>query len=170
MAGSRPFRTLIVGLLGCVLALVPAPPASAGPDPAGPGPVALDQEMRSYLAWHPGGTPINADEISYDGGAFVVTLRRPVGTYGADCPSGWFCFYDWPYYGYPRGRLSSCGKQNLANWGWQYRAASAHYNLASGSVTFQYHDSSLFSVSVKARVVGDAGPYRDWANYVYRRC
>lgn len=93
-------------------------------------------------------------------GALVVTLDAPVGSYAAaDCPYGWFCFYDLPNFGYPRGKLSSCGWQNLANWSWQFRVESAHYNLDSGYVAFHYQQSQeLFRVSTVNRVRSDATP------------
>ncbi|WP_431977728.1 hypothetical protein [Micromonospora haikouensis] len=166
MVNSRLFRALLVGVLGwLLLGASSPPPAWASSDRPG-----LGQEMRDYLARHPGGRAINDNEISYDGGAFVVTLRAPVQAYGADCPKGWFCFYEWPNYGYPRGQLSSCGWQYLANWGWQLRAESAHYNMTTGYVTFSYYDSPLFTVSTTSRARSDASPYRNLANYVYHRC
>ncbi|MGK5521455.1 hypothetical protein ACSNN9_19170 [Micromonospora sp. URMC 107] len=168
MVSAIRFRAALAAVLVCALVLVTAPAsASAGARDR----AAAREEMRRYLSTHPGGTPINDNEISYGGGTFVVTLRAPVGTYGmADCPQGWFCFYDRPSFGYPRGRLSDCGRQSLFTWQWQYRVESAHYNIASGSVSFYYHGTRLFDVGAANRVRSDAAPYRNWANYVERRC
>ncbi|MGN9808195.1 hypothetical protein ACTMSW_02390 [Micromonospora sp. BQ11] len=159
------FVVLLVGLV--LVGTGPAPAWAAMGDRA-----AARQELARFLAAHPGGTVLNDNEVSYHGGALVVTLRAPVGTYGfADCPWGWFCFYEWPNYGYPRGKLSSCGWQNLATWQWQFRVESAHYNLGSGYVAFRYgYDTELFRVSASNRVRSDAAPWRNWANYVYRYC
>ncbi|KXK59350.1 hypothetical protein AWW66_24720 [Micromonospora rosaria] len=88
----------------------------------------------------------------------------------ADCPAGWFCFYEWPNYGYPRGRLSDCGRQNLADWQWHFRTESAHHNMGSGKVRFLYHGERLFEIGPGNRVRSDAVPYRNWANYVERVC
>ncbi|WP_341719265.1 hypothetical protein QQG74_05835 [Micromonospora sp. FIMYZ51] len=150
-----------------VLVLVPTVPATAQAAPSGRA-----AELARYLAAHPGGTVLNDNEISYLGGALVVTLDAPVGSYAAaDCPYGWFCFYDLPNFGYPRGKLSSCGWQNLANWSWQFRVESAHYNLDSGYVAFHYQQSQeLFRVSTVNRVRSDATPHRNWATHVYRYC
>lgn len=164
MTITFPFRTLTSSIVALFLLGVMLPaPALAGP------PTSL--KVRQYLAAHPGGTVLNHNEISYQGGEVVVTLDAPVGTYGmADCPSGWFCFYEWPNYGYPRGKLSSCGWQNLSTWSWQFRVESAHYNLGSGHVGFYYHDQELFRVNPSKRVLADAGQWRNWANRVYRSC
>jgi hypothetical protein len=147
----------------CTLALLPpaAPATAASTAPA----------VQAYLAAHPGGVPLNSNEISYDGGRFVVTLTRPVNTLaGADCPSGWFCFYERPSFGYPRGRLSDCGSQDLSNWNWQYRTESAHYMLSSGRTVFFYNSTALFEVGSANRTRSDAAPYRNWANRVHRYC
>ncbi|MGW4498587.1 peptidase inhibitor family I36 protein [Micromonospora sp. NPDC004336] len=168
MVSSLRLRAALAAALTCVLVVMAAPASAwaAGPDRAG-----ARDELRRYLSAHPGGTPINDNEISYGDGALVVTLRAPVGTYGvADCPLGSFCFYEWPNFGYPRGRLSDCGRQALADWQWQYRVESAHYNIGSGYVSFYYHSTRLFDVGAANRVRSDASPYRNWANYVERRC
>jgi hypothetical protein len=144
-----------------LVVLVPPAPATGAPN----GGVA------AFLAAHPGGVPINDNEISYGGGAFVVTLAQPPGTLAApDCPSGWFCFYDRVNYGYPRGRLSSCGTQDLGTWGWQYRTDSAHYNMSSGTATFFYSSTRIFAIGVNARTAPDVTPYRNWADRVTRSC
>ncbi|SCF44489.1 hypothetical protein GA0070216_11754 [Micromonospora matsumotoense] len=168
MALYRPVRAVANVVFGVLLlvSLVPGPVLAAPVDRA-----ALNPQMAAYLAVHPGGTVLNDNEVSYSGGTLVVTLRAPVGTHAvADCPLGWYCFYDRPDFGYPRGKLSSCGRQNLATWDWQFRIESAHYNMGSGSVTFYYDSSPLFSVGAGNRVRTDASPYRNWANYVSRTC
>ncbi|MFJ6149333.1 peptidase inhibitor family I36 protein [Micromonospora profundi] len=162
------FRAALSATLGGLLVAfsAPAPARAAAVDQIG-----LRQEMANYLADYPGGRAINNNEISYQGGAFVVTLRAPIGVLAtADCPSGWYCFYELPNFGYPRGRLSSCGRQNLATWQWQYRIESAHYNLGSGSVSFYYNSTKLFTIGTGNRVRSDADPYREWPNYVDRYC
>jgi hypothetical protein len=131
-------------------------------------PVAAD--TAAYLSAHPGGRLTGAD-ISYSGGAFVVTVRQPPKQNAlVDCPSGWFCFYDRPDYGYPRGRLSDCSWQSLATWGWQDRVESAYYNLSRGSVQFLDGGTGLFQIGVAARAIGDAGSGRNRATDVYRYC
>ncbi|MFI9639406.1 hypothetical protein ACIG87_04945 [Micromonospora sp. NPDC051925] len=168
MALSRNFRSALAALFGAVLAtaVVPGPALAASAERA-----THHREMAAYLAAHPGGTVINDNEVSYGDGAFVVTLRAPVRANAvADCPLGWYCFYDRPQFGYPRGKLSSCGRQNLATWDWQFRIESAHYNMGSGSVTFYYYDTRLFSIGAGDRTRTDASPNRNWANYVSRTC
>lgn len=153
-------------------ALVPGAPAAAEPP-------ALSPPARAYLAAHPGGVPINDNQISYGDGRFIVTVAAPAGTLAApDCPSGWFCFYDRTNFGYPRGQLSDCGWQDLAWWGWHDMVESVHYNISSGSVTFVDHapgttharDRPIFSVSSTRRVLADVAPYRNQADHVYRYC
>ncbi len=126
-----------------------------------------------YLAAHPGGTQINAREISYNDGALIVTVSRDVGTLAApDCPSGFFCFYDGVNYTYPRGKLSGCGWQDLGTWGWRNRVASVDYDMREGTVGFLNEagssDTLLFSVGTSRRSIPDVYPNRDKADYVSR--
>ncbi|AVT37570.1 hypothetical protein C6W10_15065 [Plantactinospora sp. BB1] len=164
----RRCSAILLSLVGVAVVAFPATPAASSV----PRPDDVPKVISDHLATHPGGVVLNDNEISYDGGRFVVTLTRPGHTRAAvaDCPQGWFCFYDRTSYGYPRGRLSDCGRQDLATWGWQYRVESAHYNLTSGSVAFLYSGSRLFSVGAAARALGDVAPYRNWATHVYRYC
>lgn len=174
--GSRHrVASIITALLAILAVTTPTPhPAAADPrtDP-------VQQQVDAYLAEHPGGEQINATEISYGGGVFIVTVVREVGTLASpDCPSGWFCFYDDLNYGYPRGKLSSCGWQDLAWWAWHDRTESVHYNLSTGSVWFINHgegtshsnDVSLFDANTVVRARADVSPYRNVADHVYRYC
>jgi hypothetical protein len=137
-------------------------------------PASTDQQqdaVTAYLEAHPGGTRTGPDEISYDNGTFIVTVKAPKNALGGpDCPSGWFCFYDRTYYGYPRGRLSDCGWQDLAEWGWEFRTESVHYNMSSGSVRFYYYATELFRAGTGRRTLPDVSPDRNWANLVRRVC
>ncbi|WP_320065010.1 hypothetical protein [Micromonospora sp. RTGN7] len=104
MVSAISFRTVAVAA-GLLMAFSAPGPATAA--------AAADRftSARTYLAAHPGGTILSDNEISYRGGEFVVTLRAPIETAGtADCPSGWYCFYDSPNFGYPRGRLYPPGR------------------------------------------------------------
>lgn len=158
-------------LLGALALVAPVAPATAAPT------TDVQSQIDAQLARYPGGTQINATEISYAGGAFVMTFAPATGVLATpDCPSGWFCFYDGLNYGYPRGKLSSCGWQDLALYGWQNRTESAHYNLLIGSTTFIAHQSAnhsldvaLFSISATARFLPDV-KNRNNADHVYRFC
>jgi hypothetical protein len=137
----------------------------------------IQRQVVAYLASHPGGRQINTTDIEYGNGAFIVSVVRAapaVAAATADCPSGWFCFYDNINFGYPRGKLSDCGFQDLGTWGWRNRTESVDYNMSSGSVTFINEtgatDTSLFSVSTSRRTIADVTPYRNMADYVYRFC
>jgi hypothetical protein len=168
----RRLFTVVVTLLF----LVTTGPAVAS---ASAPPVASTDRVTAYLAAHPGGVRINANEISYGGGRFIVTVVGPAQTLASsDCPAGWFCFYEHTSYGYPRGKLSSCGWQDLAWWGWQDRVESAYYNLLNGATVFIHHtpgtsnssDYRLFQIDVVNRGIPDVYPYRNMADYVYRYC
>lgn len=167
--------------------LGPSPGPSAGPSSglaAGAGvaddPAAgstIEELIEAYLAEHPGGVRINETELAYDGGTFIVGVARPDGPAvlaAADCPSGWYCFYDGTNYTYPRGRLSDCGWQDLGTWGWRNRTESAHYNLSYGNTTFLDEtgatDTKLFVISTANRTIADVSPHRNRADYVYRAC
>ncbi|MEV0570771.1 peptidase inhibitor family I36 protein [Dactylosporangium sp. NPDC050588] len=160
----------IVALVGAALVATPVRAVAAPGD--GPSQHLVD----AYLAENPGGVQTGPSDISYSGGRFVVTVTRPAASLaGADCPSGWFCFYDKINFGYPRGRLSDCSWQDLGTWGWRNRTESVAYNLGSGYVTFLDTDGTyiaLFSVgaynSGKARSIADVGAGRNRADEVYR--
>ena len=153
--------------------------AFAMPSAAEPPTTPVQAQINAQLAAYPGGTQINATEISYANGKFIITFV-PAGTSinAADCPSGWFCFYDQVNFGYPRGKLSDCGWQDLAWWGWQDRTESVHYNMSTGSVSFINHgsaadhsfDVTIFGVSTSVPTDNDVSPYRNQADHVYRFC
>ena len=161
----------VVAAIAALNLLLAAPQTPAGADPGG---MSADE----YLAKYPGGKKISPTEVSYSNGAFIVTTRRSAGTLvGPDCPSGWFCFYDGVNYGYPRGKLSSCGWQDLASWGWNDRTESVHYMLNTGRVWFINHvgtghsnDFNVFDVGVSFRTRSDVSPYRNIADHVNRIC
>ncbi len=147
---------------------------------AAPSYGASDQVQRSvdaYMASHPGGHQISATDVSYGNGKFIVTvvkLKSQITPAALDCPSGWYCFYDYVNFGYPRGKLSDCGWQDLGTWGWRNRTDSVQYNLSVGSVVFINEtgstDTALFSVSTSKRTIANVDPYRNQADYVYRYC
>jgi hypothetical protein len=155
--------------IGLAATLISAPAAAA----AAPG--RDTAAVVTYLRAHPGGVRISDRDIAYGGGAFIVTVTRDPDVQAldtADCPSGWFCFYDGANFTYPRGRLSSCGWQDLGTWGWRNRAESAHYNLSTGTVGFLNEagtaDTLLFTVSASKRTVADVGTAGNKADYVSR--
>jgi hypothetical protein len=160
--------TLIpVAILALVLSI-------GGTATAAPSDADTNQRLvAEFLAAHPGGQQLRDNEIAY--GAVIVEVAAPVGAYAApDCPTGWFCFYDGLNYNYPRGRLSSCGWQDLGWWSWRDRTESVHYNMSTGSVVFIAEtgatDTSLFTLSTTKRTVPDVAPNRNRADYVYRYC
>lgn len=131
--------------------------------------------VAAYLRTNPGGVPIGGRDIAYSDGTFIVTVSRGPATKAlaaADCPSGWYCFYDGPAYTYPRGRLSSCGWQDLGAWGWRNRIESAHYNMSSGTVAYLNENGSadtvLFTTSASNRYLANAGTSSNKADYVSR--
>jgi Peptidase inhibitor family I36 len=160
--------TLIAVVLALIAALTPTPLADSD----------LQQQVDDYLAAHPGGIQINATDIVYDSGTFVVTVARPHNSIdGPDCPTGWFCFYSDPDYRGQRGKLQDCGWQDLARWGWQDKIESAHYNLPDGTVWFIDHtssnhtdDKSLFDIGASRRARSNVTPYQNRADHVYRIC
>jgi hypothetical protein len=143
----------------------------------------LKQQIALQLRYTPGGAQTAPNEVSYDGGKFVVTYAMP-GAAGAlgnpdDCPFDWFCFYDNYEFGYPRGKLSSCGWQDLSKYKWNDRTASVH-NAVDDMVDFYNHqdyghpeyahalDEYLFTALEYGRI-----PYVDYpdqADHVIRRC
>lgn len=118
----------------------------------------------------PGITPLDNPPLAHPRLADTASITTQA---VADCPAGWFCFYDKPNYGGHRGKLSACGYQDLAAFGWKNRIESVYYDLRNGKVTF-YNDAAvdlaLFTVSVAAPGDTDVNPHRDKADYVYRTC
>lgn len=171
-----PIITLIAVLLATILIAALAPAAAAQPST----PERVQQQINDHLARHPGGKQINTHEIAYDGGTFIIGFAaKGYTTQGADCTSGWFCFYDHPNYVWPRGRLSDCGWQDLTRWGWHNRVESAYYNMNIGSVIFIDHgpysdhsaDIGLFTTSTSKRAVPELTTHhRNKADHVYRYC
>lgn len=175
----RRWSTLVTVLTALVTVIAVTPPVTAGPaDGAATTPTAVQREIDQHLAAYPGGRQVSATEISYADGTFVLTFQRAIGVLaGPDCTAGWFCFYDGLNYGYPRGQLSSCGWQDLYNWGWHDRTESVHFNISYGSVSYFNHttanhsgDPYLFSVSASVRTDNDVSPYRNRADHVARYC
>jgi hypothetical protein len=172
----RSVHAAVAAIAALVLLIAPTGPAAA--EPAGPADATGATSADAYLAKYPGGVKISPTEVSYANGTFIVTTRRAAGTLaGPDCPSGWFCFYDGVNYGYPRGKLSSCGWQDLATFGWSDRTESAHYNLNTGNVWFINHtggghagDVNLFNVGVGLKTRSDVAPNRNIADHVNRTC
>lgn len=145
------------------------------PRPAAAAAAQTQEKVDAYLAAYPGGRQINATEVEYGDGVFIVdVVPAPNAAEGSpDCPSGWFCFYDYANFGYPRGKLSDCGLQDLNDWGWKDRIDSVDYAMSTGSVTFADGGStpvSLFSVSTTNRTMSTVDPHRNQADYAYRYC
>jgi Peptidase inhibitor family I36 len=140
----------------------------------------LQQQIDLQLKLAPGGKQTSVNEVSYDGGRFVVTYALPNAITGyPDCPSGWFCFYDGYNWGYPRGRLSSCGWQDLAWWGWNDRTNSIDNSTGSWIQYIQHwdygnpanghrYDYTLFWNDPWAAY--SSVPYPNMADHVSRYC
>lgn len=177
-------RSLLTAITAAVLcvSLVPATAAAAEPELTLPqarqllskqatSAAELQRQVKLQLRLYPGGVQTAANEVSYDGGGFVITFAQPadarsgvavLGT--ADCPEDSFCFYDYTDFGYPRGRLSSCGAQDLSQYGWNDRADSQHNNTWDG-VSFFNHIGAFhgyFSISSSDVEVEYASSLTGW--------
>lgn len=179
VAGLVPGLALIV--IAIFVGVLAAGPVNTDPTAAPTSrALALQAQITRYLADNPGGKQINGSEVSYEDGKFIVTfgVQAPSSGLVPDCPAGSFCFYDQPDYQGSRGRLSGCGWQDLAMWGWNDRIESAYYNMSSGSVDFINHvgpadhvgDLPLFSLSPTRRGLQTVHPYPNTADHVYRHC
>ena len=93
-----------------------------------------------------------------------------VATVLSACPRSYFCFWDGPGFTGHMGKLRGCGMQYLSTWGWQYRVASAFYNIDSGSVDFRWGSTTLFRISAGNRSSPDAGGYAGAATNVVHYC
>jgi hypothetical protein len=147
------------------------------PGVASAEPGRTQREISVYLAAHPDGKQISPNEVSFNGGSFVIVFNRPPGE-GSGCPSGWFCFYDRLNFGGQLGKLSSCGWQDLGYYGWADRIQSVYNAQSYGTVTFLEHygsyghtsDAPLFSVNSSYRAMANVWPYGGRADHVNRHC
>jgi hypothetical protein len=173
--GMPMLRTVVLTAL-VVIVLVPTP-AFAAPSPSAP---TVQSKVDAEMAAHPGGKQTGPNQITYAGGLIVTVVPPSPNTTQPkpDCPAGWFCFYDFVSFGYPRGQLSSCGWQDLATWKWQDRTESVHNNLPGGSVVYINHaagtsahgsDVRLFEVGAR-QSIADLGGNKNIADHVYRYC
>lgn len=145
--------TCIPGLLAAALPVVPASASAATPTNQGRLVPTTAVESRNVL----GATRTPP--------ADTTTLAA------VTCPSGWFCFHEEADFGNPRGKLSSCGWQNLATYDWTNRIDAAYYNLSAGSASFyESNGTYLFQVSAGNRSLSDVGSKKDKADKVYRAC
>jgi hypothetical protein len=165
-------RRALIALAATALSLFTIPGTAWG------SPATADQATSpaaAYLTTHPGGQLLNRNEVSYRAGAGTGTLIVTLATPGAitavpNCPAGWFCFWDEPSFGGNRGKLSSCYWQSLATYHWDYRIASAYYNLNNGAVQFRNGNTPLFQIGVTDRSIPSAGTNNYLATSVYRYC
>ncbi|MEV0560974.1 hypothetical protein [Dactylosporangium sp. NPDC050588] len=128
----------------------------------------VQRKVDLYLAANPGGRQTGPGQVSYNGGAVVITVA---GGRAVDCPLGSVCFYDRPDFGFPRGEVHDCGWQDLSTFGWQDRIESAVFNRSHGLAQFFDSGTPLFSVGVGHRSLPDAGTEaRNRATQVYVHC
>ncbi|WP_412539986.1 peptidase inhibitor family I36 protein [Longispora sp. K20-0274] len=117
-------------------------------------PAVMQQQINLQLSLYPGGKQISTNEVSYDGGNFVITFAKPasqmsmLSTGGMGyCPSPWFCFWDDEYYGGAMGKLSSYGAQDLGRYGWSDRIESV-WNRTDTTVRFYNHTTDYHPENV----------------------
>ncbi|WP_156045675.1 peptidase inhibitor family I36 protein [Herbidospora cretacea] len=191
------FHRILRGLAAAIVlgGLLFAAPANAAP----PAPVATsststsstgipsllsrqarsDAELREQIALQmeiaPGGKQTSLNEVSYDNGKFVVTYalpgQRALGV--ADCPANWFCFYQDSNFGYPRGKLSDCYTQELAQYGWANRISSVD-NSTFNSVEYWERLNPTTTLylftNYNPGALASLGDYNDRADVVHRNC
>lgn len=154
-------RVLAIGSALGLLAMVPQTAAAAGTDvrsvPTVQAETAdtallhrqadsaaeLQDQIDLHLQQAPGGRQTAPNEITYGDDTFVVTYAMPNQRLLAspDCENGWFCFYDGGAYGYPRGKLSDCGFQDLGDFGWSDRTSSVDNGTSSNVRYYNHRDS-----------------------------
>lgn len=147
----------------------------------------LQQQIDSHLTRFPGGVQINENEISYADGTFIMTFAKPgmlsdsQAAPDNDCTFNWYCFYDGTNYTYPRGRLSSCGWQDLFDFGWHDRTESVAQDRGPSIYWVQYlnhtsgghgNDQNLFFTDGTSfsYQIADVAPYRNMADHAVKRC
>ncbi|MFJ5265300.1 peptidase inhibitor family I36 protein [Streptomyces sp. NPDC088387] len=137
--------------------------------------LSVQAQVDRQLRIAPGGEQTGRNEVSYNDGSFVVTFAppgaEPLGL--SDCPSGWFCFWDGGSYTGSMGQLSSCGWQDLDDFGWSDRVSSV-YNRTSDDVRYyNHHDSGdelLFTNQAGKNGNLTTGTSNNKADHVNRLC
>jgi hypothetical protein len=137
----------------------------------------LQAQIDLQLRIAPGGEQTDLNEVSYRGAKFIVSYPMPGESISGwpDCPLYWFCFYDHPTWGKPRGQLSDCGWQDLNTFGWSDRVESYDHSLVGSNVTYTNHTSGghgrdvpLWSAA--AGTVSDTVPHPNKADHVEFFC
>jgi hypothetical protein len=188
-ATMRNLAIRLLALLGLVVAMTMSPvgvataahhaPPASPDDPLLHRQARTDEELKRQIELQlklaPGGKQTAVNEVSYADGKFVVTFALPSssGSFttaaAADCPVGWFCFYDGANFGYPRGKLSDCGWQDLANWGWQDRTSSVHNNRGPRVDYINFFDVFLFA-NTNGQAIASLGSNNNKADHVRLYC
>lgn len=172
LSSSRRTATIITAIAMVVIAPTTAYATDAHQS------AGVQKQITAHLAAFPGGTQINSREISYAGGTFIMTFGTSGSRVAAtpSCTIGWFCFYELKNYGGLKGKLSSCGWQDLGWYGWRNRVDSAFYNDndRNGFVSF-YNivgsgDEHLFTISTASPRRASVDPNGNKADLVYRYC
>ena len=121
----RTVRALAV--TGMALGTLVTGTALAGSASAAPGASVQNQvndQIRRY-----GGAQTGPAEVSYDGGAVKVVFQGNVaGT--PNCPSNWYCFYQYKNWEGRRLQFQDCGaSQSLEDYGFKGKTTSWHNNM-----------------------------------------
>ncbi|WP_433227373.1 peptidase inhibitor family I36 protein [Actinomadura formosensis] len=125
---------MTIGSLTTSLAITPWAVAAPSPDLLVQQQV--DDQIRSY-----GGIQTGPSEVSYKGGdvKLIIAKKQAAGT--ANCPSGWYCFYQYKDWGGRRLQFKDCGSnQSLTDYGFGNLTTSWHNNSKN---TVEVYDKSV---------------------------
>ncbi len=120
---SRRFSSLLALVTGALCAALLAAPAAAAP-------TGVQAEIDAVIAQH-GGKQISATEVSWNGGAVVLSVVMPHGVSAAaveGCADGAYCFYQHQNFGGRKLTFRDCTvaglRQNLYDYGFDNMTTS----------------------------------------------
>lgn len=125
--------------------------------PGAPADPSLQARIDLELNRYPGGKQISPNQISYNGGAAILTFALPGQALAAACPSGYVCMYKGRSFSGDHLDLNTCSWYDLAWRNWQDQTVSVR-NARGVAVAFENHgnvpshtsDRWLFTINAGA--------------------
>jgi hypothetical protein len=143
---------------------------------AAPNDPSLQARIDMQLNRYPGGKQISANQISYDGGAVVLSFAVPGQVLASTCPTGYVCLYKGRSFSGDHLDLNTCAWYDLGWNRWQDQTRSVR-NARSRPVAFDNHgsvpshasDRWLFTINSGASAA-NLGAHEGKADHIRPQC
>lgn len=136
-----------------------------------------DAAVTAFLAAHPDARRAGTHQVSWDGGAVVMTFpdrssgARDLRAASTGCAAGWSCLYEHSDYGGRRLQFRDCGyTQHLGNYGFANAATSWINSRGAAAIVRDLPTGRLLWTAgayARSRNVGSAN---DRADTIYLSC